>query len=111
MYPQINQSSPPKRQAPYQNPHKQPVSVVCKYDVDGSILPLSFSLPDEDMRSDMPQTIIIESIHSIRQAASLKAGGQGIRYEVTVNCGEVSRNLYLFDDDDCWFIEKEELFG
>lgn len=98
---------PPKRRAPYSNPHKQPVTVVCRNEVDGTIVPLSFTLPDDDVASDEQQTMEIDKIHSMRQAASLKAGGQGMRYEVTVSCGDTSRDLYLFDDDGCWFIEKD----
>ena len=50
---------------------------------------------------------MIDKILGMRQAASLKAGGQGQRYEISITCGDVSREMYLFDDEGVWFIEKD----
>lgn len=57
-----------------------------------------------------PQTIIwedgrvfqIDEILDVRRAASLKAGGCGIRYTCKV-CG---RPAYLFLEEDRWFVER-----
>ena len=37
------------------------------------------------------------------QAAALKAGGQGLRYEVRV----MNKTTYLYLDNDIWFIEEK----
>lgn len=82
------------------NPHKVLVRVRADHDTDGSIRPLSFLLPDGER-------VVVDKLLHVRQAASLKAGGQGLRYEVRVTCGDVSRDMYLFDDEGVWFIEKD----
>ena len=46
----------------------------------------------------------IDRILDVRQAASLKAGGQGIRYVCEVE-GSIA---VLFHDEPYWFIEREE---
>ena len=45
----------------------------------------------------------IAAVLDVRRAASLKAGGSGMRY--TCRVGE--KQLYLFHDDVYWFIEAE----
>ena len=82
------------------NPHKLFVKVRADHDTDGSIRPLSFVTPEGE-------NVMIDRVRQVKQAASLKAGGQGLRYDVFVTCGDVSRELYLFDDDGVWFIEKD----
>ncbi len=82
------------------NSHKVLVKVRADHDIDGTIRPVSFQLPDDTK-------VAIDRIIDVRQAASLKAGGQGQRYEVSVTCGDTSRELYLFDDEGIWFIEKD----
>ena len=57
----------------------------------------------EKMES-MNQHIYIEGILYVRQAASRKAGGQGIRYVCEVE-GSIA---VLFHDEPYWFIEREE---
>ena len=44
----------------------------------------------------------IDKVLDIREAASLKAGGIGIRYTCLI-CG---KTVLLFNDNDKWFIEK-----
>lgn len=83
-----------------ENQHKVLVKVRADHNTDGSIRPVAFRTPDG-------QKVIIDKVLDARQAASLKAGGQGIRYEVRINCGETSRDIYLFDDEGVWFIEKD----
>lgn len=82
------------------NQHKILVKVRADHDTDGSIRPLAFLTPDG-------QRVVIDKVLDVRQAASLRAGGQGLRYTVRITCGEASRDMYLFDDDGCWFIEKD----
>ena len=82
------------------NSHKILVKVRADHDTDGTIRPVSFQLPDEPK-------VVIDKILGMRQAASLKAGGQGQRYEISITCGDVSREMYLFDDEGVWFIGKD----
>ena len=83
-----------------ENPHKILVKVRADHDTDGAIRPVSFRLPDDTK-------VVIDRILGMRQAASLKAGGQGRRYEISITCGNVSKEMYLFDDEGVWFIEKD----
>ncbi len=82
------------------NRHKVLVKVRADHNTDGSIRPIAFLTPDGEK-------VVIEKVLGMRQAASLKAGGQGLRYEVRIACGDESRDMYLFDDDGVWFIEKD----
>ena len=50
------------------------------------------------------ESTYIEGILYMRQAASRKAGGQGIRYVCEVE-GSIA---VLFHDEPYWFIEREE---
>ena len=54
--------------------------------------------------------LIISRVFSKMRAASLRAGGQGMRYDCRVanqSDGHEFR-IYLFNDGDYWFIEKTE---
>ena len=62
----------------------------------GGIRPLQFQLEDGLWRK-------IDKITDIREAAALKAGGQGMRYTCIVD----GNQYYLFHDDDEWFFELE----
>ena len=44
---------------------------------------------------------LINNILDVRRAASLKAGGAGIRY----TCEIAGKVLFLFDEDGKWFVE------
>jgi len=61
---------------------------------DGMVRPVSI---DWDGRK-----LSVDKISDIRQAASLKGGGQGTRYTCKI-CG---RDVYLFCDDGRWFVES-----
>jgi len=78
----------------YESPHKRYVYVLDEHRVGGGIFPLS--LTDEEGESAQ-----IDRILDIRQAASLKAGGNGVRYI----CRVEGREIRLFHDRDDWFIE------
>ncbi|MBQ8058075.1 MAG: hypothetical protein IJ275_07070 [Ruminococcus sp.] len=76
---------------------KQYVSVTAKFDADGNILPLKINWDDG-------RSFDIDRITDIRYAASLKAGGAGIRYTCRIKQSE----KYLFLEDNRWFINNEK---
>ena len=82
--------------APRENPAKIYVSVRADHLLNGRIRPLMFRAKDGPV-------VRIDRILDEREAPSLKAGGQGMRY--TCRVGE--KQLYLFHDDVYWFIEAE----
>ena len=79
-----------------ENPAKIYVSVRADHLLSGRIRPLMFRTKDGPV-------VRIDRILVVREAPSLKAGGQGMRY--TCRVGE--KQLYLFHDDVYWFIEAE----
>jgi hypothetical protein len=81
-----------------ENRFKQYVSVRADHMPDGSVLPRVFKFTDS-----RGETVVchIDAVLDIREAPSLKAGGQGMRY--TCRVGE--NQYYLFHDDLYWFVE------
>ena len=79
-----------------ENPAKIYVSVRADHLLNGRIRPLMFRAKDGPV-------VRIDRILDEREAPSLKAGGQGMRY--TCRVGE--KQLSLFHDDVYWFIEAE----
>ena len=79
-----------------ENPAKIYVSVRADHLLNGRIHPLMFRAKDGPV-------VRIDRILDEREAPSLKAGEQGMRY--TCRVGE--KQLYLFRDDVYWFIEAE----
>jgi len=67
---------------------------------DGRLIPLSFVWEDE-------QRYEIDKIIDVRPAASLKAGGAGLRYTIRVR----TRETFLFLEEDRgvakWFMERK----
>ena len=67
---------------------------------DGSLIPLSFVWEDGNRYE-------VDRILEVRPAASLKAGGVGLRYAVRVR----GRETYMFLEDDRgvskWFMERK----
>lgn len=76
---------------------KQYVSVTAKFDSDGNILPIKINWDDG-------RSFDIDRITDIRYAASLKAGGAGIRY----TCRIKQTEKYLYLEDNRWFINNEK---
>ena len=76
--------------------HKIYVKVRADFDFDGKLRPLLLRTED-----GAPQRI--DRVLDVRPAASLKAGGQGIRY----TCMIQGQPLYLFYDEPHWFIEAD----
>lgn len=71
------------------------IRVIAEHDENGNIRPLSLKWTDG-------RIFTIDRVLDVRQAAALKAGGQGIRY----TCRIMGKQVYLFDDDGKWFVEK-----
>ena len=70
------------------------VTVKAAHDTLGSTRPLSIVWHDG-------REFAIDKVSDVRMAASLKAGGQGLRYTCRV-CG---KEIRLFCDEGIWFIE------
>lgn len=64
------------------------------FDPDGTMSPLRVFWEDGTVFE-------IDRVLDVRRAASLKAGGQGIRYTVRIG----GRQTYLFFEDPQWFVE------
>lgn len=79
------------------NPNKVYVSVKAMFFPDGGFKPIAFIWEDGHEYE-------INKVTDIRRAASLKAGGAGIRYTCKVHNQEV----YLFLEEDRWFMERKD---
>jgi hypothetical protein len=71
------------------------VSITAEHDINGAIKPIT-------LHWENGRNFPVDKIIDVRQAASLKAGGQGMRY----TCKIAGKQVYLFCDDGRWFIEK-----
>jgi hypothetical protein len=78
-------------------PKKVYVNVTADFLSDGQIIPRSFVW--EDGRS-----FEIDRIIDIRPAASLKVGGQGLRY----TCRIMGKQSFMFLEDGRWFMESKQ---
>lgn len=74
---------------------KRYVEVIAKIRENGSILPMYIGWEDN-------RYFKVDEVIEVRQAASLKAGGQGIRFQVRIG-NAVS---YVYYEKPCWFVEK-----
>jgi hypothetical protein len=72
------------------------VEVIVKHDIHGNILPLSVKWEDG-------RVFEVDRLLDVRQAASLKAGGVGMRY----TCRICNKQVYLFNDEGKWFMERK----
>jgi len=70
------------------------VAVNVRHEADGRQTPLAIIWEDG-------RKFEIDYVYDARRAASLKAGGVGMRY----TCKIRSKKLYLFDEEGCWFLE------
>ena len=73
------------------------VEVDVKHTREGEKLPLSVFWEDG-------RKYCIDRILDMRRAASLKVGGQGMRYYCRIN----GRDTYLRLEDDKWFVEAKK---
>ena len=71
------------------------VKVTAEHDVDGRTKPLAMVWTDGRQYE-------IDRVTDVRMAPALKAGGLGVRYTVRIRGKEV----YLFEDEGRWFVEK-----
>ena len=71
------------------------VSVSVVFRDDGVMLPRSFLWEDG-------RRYAIDRVLDVRQAASLKVGGTGMRYLVRIG----QRTTYLFYENPRWFVEE-----
>ena len=74
---------------------KEYISVTARFDPDGNLLPMKIHWKDG-------RSFDIDKILDIRYAASLKAGGAGIRY----SCRIMGQQKYLFLEDNRWFVDS-----
>lgn len=72
------------------------VPVLAEFDTDGALKPISFVWEDGTRYT-------IDKVLDVRRAASLKAGGAGLRYTCVVR----GRETYLFREEDRWFMERK----
>lgn len=80
------------------------VDVTAKFNSDGFLIPISLTWEDGHVFE-------IDRVTDIRQAAAMKAGGQGDRYTIWVR----GKQSYLFFERNCsltgnnlgrWFVER-----
>lgn len=76
---------------------KKYVEVTAQFDVEGTIIPRVIQWDDGTKYE-------IDRIVDIRPAASLKAGGAGIRYTCRIH----GREKYLWLEKTKWFVEAKE---
>lgn len=88
------------------NPDKVYVKVRADHLPDGRVLPLLF-------RTEDGETARVDRIIDVREAPSLKLGGQGTRYTCLVSGAQhdtdettIQREVFLFHDRDRWFVEE-----
>ena len=73
------------------------VEVIARFDIDGYITPLEIIWTNG-------RIFTIDKVVTSCRAASLKAGGQGIRYTILVG----GRQAYLYFENPIWFVEGNE---
>ena len=76
---------------------KKYVDVTARFTAEGTVLPLEIHWEDG-------RKYPIDRILDIRPAASLKAGGAGIRY----TCRIEGHSKYLYLEENKWFVEAKE---
>lgn len=72
------------------------VEVTAKFDTDGILTPLSLVWEDGTIYE-------IDRVLDVRRAASLRAGGMGIRYTVRIG----GQQSYLFYEEPRWFVQRK----
>lgn len=75
---------------------KEYISVTARFDSDGNLLPILLHWKDG-------RTFEIDRVTDIRYAASLKAGGAGIRY----TCRIAGQQKYIFLENNRWFVDSK----
>ena len=75
---------------------KRYVGVIAHYDASGRVMPRSIEWDDG-------QVFEIDEVRDVRRAASLKTGGDGMRYTIRIK----ESITYLFFEDPRWFVEEK----
>ena len=75
---------------------KHYVEVLARIDEEGAVTPVSVTWDDG-------RTFEIDRVLDVRQAASLKVGGTGMRYLVRIG----QTTTYLFYENPRWFVEEK----
>ena len=75
---------------------KRYVTVVARHDESGQVVPCCIEW-DDGRRFE------IDEVRDVRRAASLKTGGDGMRYTIRIG----SSITYLFYEDPKWFVEEK----
>lgn len=70
------------------------VDVIAEFTKEGELRPISFIWNDGTRYN-------IDKVYEYKKAASLKAGGHGIRYK----CKVMGKDIFLYLEEDRWFIE------
>ena len=74
---------------------KRYVEVTARFTEDGAVRPLTITWDDG-------RVFTIDQIMDVRQAASLKVGGTGVRYLVRIG----HTKTFLFYENPRWFVEE-----
>lgn len=96
--------NPAPNSAPVPVTHKDYVTVFARHELGGRIRPVAYQLPNGS-------PVKIDRVTDERQAASLKSGGQGMRYTCKITVDGVQSDIYLFHDEELWFMEAIEAQG
>jgi len=72
------------------------VNVTVKFKKDGQMIPVNIEWENGKVYT-------VDRVLDIRNAASLKAGGCGIRYL----CKIMGMQTYIFFEEDKWFVERK----
>jgi hypothetical protein len=95
---------------------KIPVSVIALYipeDAEIRQIPISQSLAAKyrvvplRICTNDGERIYIDRITDISRQASLKAGGLGNRYTCLATFGIIQKELFLYKDEDEWYLEEK----
>ena len=81
-----------------EKPVKVYVAVDARFEADGRMTPAAVTWEDGTRYE-------IDRVLDVRRAASLKAGGAGVRY--TVRIGRTQ--TFLFREEDRWFVERRSM--
>ena len=76
---------------------KKYVDMIVQYTEDGQIIPLA-------VRWSPDQLYEIDRVLDVQRAASLRAGGTGIRYL----CRIKGRERYIWLEENKWFVEAKD---
>ena len=74
------------------------VAVEARFDTEGGVRPLCVIWEDG-------RRFEITAVSDVRRAASLKAGGTGIRYRCRIG----QKDAYLYFEDPRWFVDATEI--